>query len=757
MKDNNIIKMTCSVEKVIFYNEDGWGIVSVSPDKIKEGKPCLDKFGYITLKGTMPKLKTSDIINVVAEYVEDPKWGKQYNVISLYYALTFDDNDKKGQKKFLLSIFTPLQVKNMYKALEDPFTALKNKDVKSIIKIKNCGMKTADHWISKFEKNYRIIKIYTELEEYNLTNNMIDRLMNRYSTPELVIEKVKNNPYILCTEVRGIGWATADKIALDGGMEEYDLRRVGSYILYYLEQCGKEGMSWITPDELLGAIIQQLGEEIPDQIISEAIQSLKDKLWWNDEKNKIGLAKYYSIEKKIAKELIRIQTAKSNIVYPDNWEEIIKKLEEKQGWSFTPEQKEGIEKSLKNNITLIQGLAGTGKSTLVSALLEILYKYTYVQTSLSGRAASRMSEITGREGFTIHRLLGYPKGEIEKQNFVFHDKHFLPHDIFILDEISMVNADLFYYLLRAIPSGSKLICLGDYGQLESIGSGNIAFDMNKSDIIPSVILTQIHRQAEKSAIITESLKVRKGEQIIPKDWTGHEIRGELKDLELIVYSVHSNTYYEVMKAVAESMSKKDFDIMDTQIIVPVKNKGAACTYALNNAIQELYNPKKDKYQYEATINSYGNIYVLREGDKVINVQNNYNLEPAIYNGNIGVIQFFEEDKEEEETYMVIDFYGIGRVKLPKKNWKSIELGYAITVHKYQGSQAKNIIFAFDFSSYALLTRELIYTGMTRASEKLKIICQTGALRYAISQESVSQKQTHLQQCLYDLIHPKYVF
>lgn len=752
---DNSIKMTCSVERVIFYKE-GWGIISVSPDKIREGTPQYDKYGYVTVKGVMPKLKPGDMINITADLVDDPRYGKQYNANSLFYTATFDDGDKNGQKKFLLSLFTSLQVKDMYEALDDPFTALKNKDAINLVKVKGCGMKTAMRWIERFEKNYHIIKIYTELEDYNLTNNMIERLMKRYKTPELVIEKVKNNPYILCTEVKGIGWAKADAIAMAGGIGRFDPKRIGAYILYYLESCGQEGMSWITPDELLGAIIEQLGEDVPDEPITEAIHNIEDKLWWNKEKTQIGLKKYYVVEEKIAKELIRIMKAKPKVKSPDNWKDIIKDLEQEQGWEYTDEQKEGISLALNNNIVLIQGLAGTGKSTLVSALLRIWANYSYAQTSLSGRAASRMSEITGKEGFTIHRLLCYPKGDAEHQGFLFHENNPLEYDIYILDEISMVNAELFNFLLRAIPSGAKLICLGDYGQLESIGSGNIAYDMNQSAEIPSVILTQIHRQAEKSAMITESLKVRRGEQIIPKDWFGTEIRGQLEDLKLTCFSDASNTYYEVMKSFAELMIKDDFNIMDIQVISPIKTRGAASTYALNSSIQDLYNPREDKKK-EIAITSFGNTYILREGDKVINVQNNYTLTPSIYNGNIGILQFFEKDEEEEEEYMVVDFLGIGRVKIPKDSWKNIELGYAITVHKFQGSQARNVIFAVDYSSYSLLTRELIYTAMTRASKFLHVISQTSALRYAVSKESISNKQTHLQQCLYDLTHPTYVF
>lgn len=752
MKEKDIIKVTCSVERIRFYKNE-WGIIECSLNKIKEGAPKLDRNGIAVFKGVMPQLQEKNLYNITAEYVEDPKFGGQYNILSIFTALDFGTGDPEGQKKFLASIFTPLQVTNMYNALENPFQSLKDKDAVSLIKVKGCGMDTADRWIRKFEKHIGEAKIYTELEEYNLTTNMIKKLMDRYNSPELVIEKVKNNPYVLCNEVKGIGWKTADKIALEGGIGEFSTKRIAAYMVHYLDESGENGCSWITPDELMGAILEGIGEEVPDANVTEAIRELGDQLWWNEDKSKIGLRRYFNIEQKIAEELIRIRDAESKIVY-EEWEDTIKHLEHRQGWKYTDEQKNGVKTVLDNNITVVQGLAGTGKSTLVSAMIEVLRSYSYVQSALSGRASSRMSEITGQEGYTIHRLLGYPQGD--KQGFKYHDEKPLPYDIYILDEISMVDAYLFYYLLRAIPNGAKLVCLGDPGQLESIGCGNIAHDMINSEEIPTVTLTQIHRQAAKSAIITESIKVRNGQQIINKDWVGEETRGELQDLNLDCFSDKSNTFYKVIQAFSKTMAQEDFNIMETQVIVPVKNNGAACTYELNNSIQELYNPE-DRNKKEHNGFSNGKPYILREGDKVMNVVNNYKTSPPIYNGNIGIINSIYYDFDLDEEIMLINFKGIGEVKVPRESWNNIELGYAITVHKSQGDQANHVIFGLDFTSYSLLTREMIYTGITRAKRKCGLIAQTGALRMAISKEGVSKKQTHLQQCLYDVTHPKLIF
>lgn len=357
-----------------------------------------------------------------------------------------------------------------------------------------------------------------------------------------------------------------------------------------------------------------------------------------------------------------------------------------------------------------------------------------------------MTEITGRESYTIHRLLGYaPQNPLNKDGFTFHDDNPLDVDIVIVDEISMIDAFLFYHLIRAIPSGAKLICLGDMGQLESIGCGNIAYDMIHSPEIATVYLSQIHRQAASSAIVIEARKIRQGTQIVNNSYTGTETRGELQDLYLDCYSDKSHTFGKIMKRFTEAMRRDNFDIMETQILVPVKSAGDACTYRINTAIQELYNPKSSS-KPEIEITSQGKIVALRKGDKVINTQNTYKTEPPIFNGNLGIIK---EVFPSEES-LIVSFVGIGDVYIDKKQVSSIELGYAITVHKSQGSQFDYVILGVDFSSYSLLTRELLYTGITRAKKKCDLIVQTGALRTAVSKEGVSKKQTHLQQCLRNL-------
>lgn len=748
------IEIVCSIERVRYYKNQ-WGIIEVSVEKLINGTPHYNSDGDIILKGEMPSVKVGDIYHVCAEYFQDPKWGDQYNIIRIYSEIIFDENDKEGQKKFLSSLFTPRQVNALYEYLDDPYKVLDEGNASALVQVKGVGMITAIDWINRFKANKYLGKIFSALSEYNLTNKMVEKLIQRYNSPDIIIEKVREDPYVLADEVDGVGWVRADEIARAGGIKEDDPRRIAAYAAKYLRDCGEAGQSWILSDELLGAILENLGEDIPDANITEAMQILKPRLWFDDERTKIGLKMYYDMEYKVAEELIRLRDAEPIIEEKDwqNWQEKIRLLEKKQNWEFTEEQKNGIYLALTQNVVVISGMAGTGKSSLVTGILTVLKDFSFVQCALSGRAASRLTEITGKEGFTIHRLLGYPKSQDpNKQYFVYHDENPLPYDIYILDEISMVNTNLFYYLLRAIPSGAKLICLGDHGQLESIGSGNIAHDMIYSQEIPTIILNKIHRQANASGIISEALQIRRGQQIVEKDWVGKETRGELKDLTIETFSDASNTFYKIVNAFSTIMSEPDFNLMQTQIIVPVKTKGAACTYELNNVIQEIINPANKKKK-EVTLYSNGRPYILREGDKIINTTNNYGLDPVIYNGNIGVIKSIDSEK------IIAEFLGVGEVEIPdeKGYWAGLELGYAITIHKAQGSEFNNIIIGADYSGYSLLSRELLYTAITRAKKRCILIAQTSALRFATHNESVSKKNTHLQGILHELANPPLIF
>lgn len=782
MAENDKLECNITVERVRFYNPDTcFGIIVASVNEVNSGKPILDKNGYLIAKGNMAEPLIGRKYELLGTETVDPKWGPQYKITSMYTPIAFDENDTEGQREFLLGIFTENQVQEMYNALENPYESLLEKRAEDLIKVYGCGSITAAKWIKKFHKSFKSAKVIMGLKEYGLTFTMAEKLLKAHKqSSDLVIEKVRKNPYLLM-ELDGFGWKRCDELAIKGGISRHSAYRVEAFIKYYLNMMAESGYTYVYANsQLMEALLESLGEDIPDEPITEAIHHLREELWWSSDCEKVGLNKYIRTEKKIASKLNKLRNSDNNFEY-DGWERKLQDLEEEQGWFYTDEQWTAIKSALVENVVLITGYAGTGKSTVISAILNILSQYKYAQCALAGRAAARLAEITKSEGFTIHRLLGYPKGPEAKGNFAFYEHYdedghdisvYLDYDIIILDEISMVDSKLFLRLIQAIKPGSKLIMLGDIGQLESIGCGNIAHDLILSPEITSVQLTKIHRQAESSAIITESVKVRQNTQLIEKDWTGEETRGELQDLTYECYLDANNTFFKIMQRVSILLSQ-DIPILDMQVIVPLRERGNASTWNLNLAIQEIYNPE-DPGKPEILISlGPGKQFMLRLGDKVINTKNNYrttyyseenwkefqngtNEEDQIcptFNGNIGIVTKIDK----KQRIAVIDYMDIGEVIVSGEDLTAVQLGYAITCHKLQGSETKYAIVGLDFSAYSLLTKEWVYTAMTRAKEHCWMIAQSSALRYAVAQNGVSKKQTLLVECLHNVTHPKIEF
>ena len=399
----------------------------------------------------------------------------------------------------------------------------------------------------------------------------------------------------------------------------------------------------------------------------------------------------------------------------------------------------------------------TGKSTVVAGVLKVLRGKSFAQTALSGRAAARMQEITGQDGKTIHRLLGY---DIENGGFVHDKDNPLDEDIIILDETSMVGAQLFYDLIQAIETGKRFIMIGDDGQLESIGMCNIFKDMLASKVVPVARLTKIHRQAAKSAIITESIKVRNATQLVPYGWAGSEIRGELRDLELDIYKDASESFNHIINQYRTLYNKVGNDSAKIQIVLPQKLRGSICTYEVNNAIQEIVNPSRG--QAEAKVTIYGDgkdrVYTLREGDQVIINKNNYELHTynlktkkkeekcPVFNGNRGII------RKIESSFILVDFDQWGTIFIPhyfggNNIWATLELAYALSCHKLQGSEAPYVIVGMDNSAYLMLTREWLYTAITRAKKYCVICAETHALDRAVKTSRVPYKRTFLMEFL----------
>lgn len=750
MDSSSKIRGKVVVDRVLYYKNE-WGILSTTPIKMEQGEPILNYSGHIIIKGVMPTPEVGESYYITANYDPSDQYGDQYSLVNIV-STAFSDCTTEEDKRYLLEkLYTPGIVKEMYAALSDPFTALKNNDVKKLLTIKGCGLIKVRIWTDRFHERYGAAMLAVALKEYEISDAVLRKIIQQYASPEIAIQKIKDNPYCL-TEIPGIGFATADKIAMSSGIDEYDPRRIGGFILDFLLQSGENGYSYVPNTTVMDKIVDYFGDEIPNLAIAEAIHSdfVESNLWWSDDKEWIGMRRYFNLESSICENVIRLINAEPKVRI-EHWQDKLVQIEEKQGWSFTEQQLIGIKTAMENNVTIINGLGGTGKTSLALGIIEILKGYDIALTALSGKAALRLAEVSGTPGMTIHRLLGYNPD----QGFIYNSENKLSHEVIIIDEISMIGGGLFNNLLSAVRDGAKIIMIGDTGQLEAIGACNVAYDLITCGIVPVVTLDKIHRQAQKSAIITESIKIRKGQQIIKKDWAGIEIRGENQDLILECFSDKSNTYHKTYDYFKQEFERANYDLYKIQVLAPLRSRGDASVRNLNIALQKYCNPpSKTKTEIDVAYSGY--VGTLREGDKIINTKNNYKARTAdgnicpIFNGNIGVIKKIDLFDE----IMIIDFSQIGEIVIPKSTYNTIELGYAITVHKFQGSQAETIIFAIDFSSYTLLTREMLYTGITRAQKKCILIAQNTALRFATDRENTSHKLTHLQRLMVEAREPK---
>ncbi|MBN3352090.1 hypothetical protein CF086_17480 [Clostridium botulinum] len=733
------------------HKSDDWCILTGKVVQVLKGEPKVHEvFDTITIVGNLPKYNYTDTYKLVGKETYNEQY-KSYQYEKMYFGKPMDLNNKKEQKIFLSHILTEKQFNNFYNTYENPFDVIRTEELEKITKVKGIGAKTAIKIIEDYKNTIDYSAIYVELDEYGLTQKMVEKLIEQYGSPNIVIDKIKENPYILITEVNGIGWSKADDMALKAGMPIDSEFRVQAFIQHILEEEAQKGNSYVSPIYLMELMYTELGE-IDNETLSRIIQDMYKKkiLWHNCDKEsnkttKVGLMKYYSLEKNICNELKRINNG-INIFRFNNWETIIKETEQKQGWEYTDEQKTAIKEALKNQFIMITGGGGTGKTSVVNGIISVLYNYGFVQTALSGKAASRMAEVTGEEGYTIHRLLGYKK----PHGFFYKKDNPIPKEIIIVDEISMLGGNLFYDLIKAIDTNSKLIVLGDIHQLESIGCMNLAKDILESKTLKSVELTKIHRQAQKSGIITSSMSIRNKIPLYEKGWIGHEIYGELKDFELEVYKNKDDSVNKCLEYFKKCLPLAT-DITEIQVLVPVKDRGEASVYNLNNKIQEIYNPSHNNNELQISLTK-DKKFTIRENDKIMVIKNNYKIidvtgrNTPIFNGQQGIVKSIDLDNE--IIYVDMPYVSNELVIIPKKYWGSLILGYAMTVAKSQGSQYEYIIGCIDYSTPPMmLVKELVYTLITRASKYGVLLGETNALYKAMITSFVSTKQTFLKPML----------
>ena len=745
MEDEKIIKCIISLKRIFFpkkvshIKSGEFGIFIANIEECIDN--CEGLYNDIKLKGTVCEINYNETYNVSCKLSEhNEKYGDTYEII--YINRIVDLKDKVKQHNFLMSILNENTVNKLFETYDDVIGLLENEDIKSLTKIKGIGVKNAIKLIEKYNdcKDYSII--YTELGHLGLSSKLIKKLVNYYKSPDIVIDTVKTNPYDL-VRVDGLGFKKADEIASKVGITGSNPNRIKGCLIYILSQAGESGKSYLHYSDLLKQLNENLGYVEQDIINNVAKQLIEDKeVYLSNNGDYVGLSIYRKLEEDISLELKRILNSKSKIkIDEDSIEDSIKNTEEKQGFTFTDEQKESIYKFTKFNVLALTGGAGCGKSTTIKGMIDLTNDYNCIGCSLSGKASIRITEATGLEAMTIHRLLNYQEGK-----FYYNENNPLPFDIYIMDEATMTSGELFLSFLKAIPNGSKLILAGDVQQLTPIGSCQVFGDILNSKLIPNSKLTKPHRQALRSGIIPLSMKIINQEPICDSTSIGTHILGELQDMELDIFKDNLTPSDLVIKHFLEQY-KLENNLMEVQVIVPMKNRGDMCTYNLNLKIQHEINPiSKDRKNIIVSLDK-DRFYTIQIGDKVINTKNNYHAKTlegddiAVFNGNMGLV------KDISDGLITVDFEGIGTVILDSKDSKSLELGYACTVHKCQGSQFKRVIFAINTSDYILLNAEIGYTGITRASKYCVFIFPITALNTMLHRREIKNKQTYLSELL----------
>lgn len=756
------VRLKVRVERIIYpkngQTSGSWTIAAFRIEEVLEGEvpECFQWSLRFTAKGSMPALNARDTYTMVAHLVEDAKYGLQYEVDLM--CLDYDLTDKDDQLKFFSFFLTPTQTAALYENCDNPLVLLQNHDTKALTKIKGIGPVTAQRMINKYEDSKDLSLAFVRFYDLGLTKGAIEKLVHFYGSPEAAIEVIEKNPYLLIIQVPGYGWAKADAIAMSQGLAHDSDERMGAYLVHYLrEQAEMNGNSWVSVEDLC-VVIDQVCDPQNDERIYELIRrNIKNHvLYYDKETERVGLMEYRELEQQIANEILRIQRGAAHIeINPERAETIIRSVELEQGFEYTEEQRTAIWNTLNNQFSILTGSAGVGKSSVVNGIAHVLeaHNFRVAQVSLSGRAASKLTEITHIEGKTIHRLLKY---DPESGKFFHNKENPLPYDIIIGDEVSMWGGEITLSLLQAIPTGAKVLFIGDTKQLEAIGLASVLTDTIKSNTMPTVQLTKIQRQQADSGIITQSLKVACGEQIVGPKTSGVEYRGVRKDFKLVTYIDSALTQSKIIDEFKELYINQHVPANDIQVLVPMRSRGEASCRALNLAIQEIVNgtPSVDEITVPYTDGNYKYSYTYRPNDRIIIMKNNYktiniegNKEP-IYNGNVGYIKQIGPD------FMIVNLTEQGDIVLGAEDYNNLSLGYAITVHKKQGDSSPYVIGAIDSSSYALMSKELLYTMITRARKYCVLIGQKKILQQAVRISRVKTKQTWLCELLQEATKPK---
>lgn len=709
-----------------------------------------------TIVGYLPFVNEGDNLKITGEIVKHPDYGEQFKVITFEKSIP---TTPEALEKYLANGnfrgVGPATAKKIVNTFGNDTINIIKFEPQKLTKVKGISTDKALEIAEQFVANWEVWQIVGFLSKFGIGPQSAEMVYKKLG--EGALEKISENPYVLIDVASKVNFEKIDKIALDLGIDQDNYKRIRSGIKYGLGKIGLNGNSSVLYENLLQYEHNLLRIDLDS--IENAIINMKakDEVVIEERENGkewVYLKSFYEAEKNICEKIIGLRDA-DNIKEIKTLKKDLEKIEKDINIQLSDKQKEAIESINQNNVCIITGGPGTGKTTIIKAIIE-LYKTHGMKPVLcapTGRAAKRMTETTGEEAKTLHRLLelGGSSDDIDTFNSNLLVTP-IDGDIIIVDEASMMDMFLMNYLVKAIYKGTKLVLVGDIDQLPSVGPGNVLKDIIESEKIYTITLNQIFRQAAKSKIIVNAHRVNEGERFIGSKTRETKIDEEnIELLEDFFYINESNQgkIQETVVSLCKGRLKAygDYDFFNNiQIITPTK-KGELGTKELNVLLQNELNPleegKKEK--------EFGNV-IYREQDRVMQTKNNYNilwekegmfkkeLGNGVFNGELGII---EKINKEEKTVKVR--FDDGKMAIyDNGDLEQLEHAYAITVHKSQGSEFDVVIIIASPSAPMLLTRNLIYTAMTRAKKLLIVIGAQNVVNYMIDNNITRQRNTGLK-------------
>lgn len=714
-------KICGTVDTIIFASQDNrFTVLKLSPEKLSTQIT-------VTLNGIAPLI--GQLLEIEGEWVKHPKFGQQFKATTYK---TVAPTEISGIEKFLASGaingIGPAMAKKIVAEFGEKTLEIIAKSPNELLKVPGIGKKTAEKISTSYLEQSELTEIMVWLENHGISNTYAGKIFAKYGS--FAIDIMEKDIYRLFQDIEGIGFLTADKLAFNLGIQREDKRRIISGIDYALMQLCNNGHCCIPEMALVDktAKILQVNNQIIFTILKERIDngSLNTEVVGGE--TLIYPPYLYYAEKKVATRLLQLQQA-TEPLSEDNLSLFIKVWEKDNQIQLAQKQKEAIKACLHHGVLVLTGGPGTGKTTVIKGILSIL-KAQGLKIRLAaptGRAAKRLSETTGQKALTIHRLLeanNLAQDDNLQLGFSKDIDDQLDADVIILDEVSMVDIVLMHHFLNAVPDGCRIILVGDTDQLPAVGPGSVLKDIIRSQKIPAIRLDEIFRQAQTSMIIQNAHIINAGR--LP------DIRKQYSDFVFYELNDDTSITQKILDLCTKDLPHEGFDVLkDVQILSPM-HRFLCGVENLNLMLQEQLNPKKNQDELKYSSQTF------RVGDKVMHIRNNY--QKNVFNGDIGFIQDINNEK------LTVDYFD-HIVTYEKNELNELTLAYASSVHKSQGSEYKVVIIPLSTSHYIMLQRNLLYTAITRAKQKVIIIGSKKALMTAIQSNRTQKRYTLLAERL----------